>query len=69
MVEGDGGDEVVADVCTNDIVEEVSVDEAKVAVDGCCGAAGEGPGLVVVVRHAGVGVLEKGDGHWKKALC
>ena len=33
MVEGDGGDEVVADVGADDVVEEVGVDEAEVAVD------------------------------------
>jgi len=44
VVEGDGGDEVVADVGTDDIVEEVGVDEAQVPVgvleesDGDCGA-------------------------------
>jgi len=62
VVEGDGGDEVVADVCADYVVEEVRVDEAEVAVDGCGGAAGEGPGAVVVVRHAAVSVLEEGDG-------
>lgn len=60
MVEGDCGHEVVADVRADDVVEEVRVDEAEVAVDGCGGAAGEGPGAVVVVGHAGVGVLEEG---------
>ena len=61
MVEGDCRDEVVADVGADDVVEEVGVDEAEVAVDCCCGSAGEGPGFVVVVRHACVGVLEEGN--------
>jgi hypothetical protein len=39
----------------------VGVDEAEVAVNGGGCAACEGPGLVVVVRHAGVSVLEEGD--------
>lgn len=43
MVEGDGGDEVVAYVGADDVVEEVGVDEAEVAVDGSGGATGEGP--------------------------
>ena len=51
MVEGDGGDEVVADVRADDVVKEVRVYEAEVAVDGCGGATGEGPCFVVVVRH------------------
>ena len=63
VVEGDGGDEVVADVRADDVVEEVRVDEAEVAVDGCGGSAGEGPGFVVVVWHCCVGVLEECDGH------
>ena len=63
MVEGDGGDEVVADVGADDVVEEVGIDEAEVAVDGCGGAAGKGPGLVVVMWHCCVGVLEECDGH------
>lgn len=62
VVEGDGGDEVVAHVRADDVVEEVGVDEAEVAVDGCGGAAGEVPGVVVVVGEATVGVLEEGDG-------
>ena len=40
---------MVADVGTNDIVEEVSVDEAEVTVDGGSGSAGESPGAVAVV--------------------
>jgi len=62
VVEGDGGDEVVAHVRADDVVEEVRVDEAEVAVNGCGGAAREGPGVVVVVGERAVGVLEEGDG-------
>lgn len=68
MVERDCGHEMMADVCTDDVVEEMRVDEAEVAVDGGCGAAGESPGFVVVVGHAGVGVLEEGDGHYRKII-
>ena len=63
MVEGDCGDEVVADVRADYVVEEMGVDEAEVTVDGCGGAAGKGPGLVVVMRHAAIGVLKEGDGN------
>ena len=61
VVEGDGGDKVVADVRSDNVVEEVRVDEAEVTIDGCGGSAGEGPGSIVVVGHAGIGVLEEGD--------
>jgi len=65
VVERDCGDEVVADVGTDDVVEEVGVDEAEVAVN-CCGcAAGEGPGAVCVVWHAGVGMLEECYCDWR----
>lgn len=63
VVEGNRGNEMVADVGANDVVEEMSVNEAEIAVDGGSGTTGEGPCLVVVVRHAGVGVLEEGDGN------
>lgn len=64
MIEGNGGNEMMADMCTDDVVEEMSVDEAEVAVDGCSGSASEGPGLVVVVGHRCIGVLEEGDGDY-----
>lgn len=63
MVEGDRGHQVVADVCTDDIVEEMCVDEPEIAIDGSSCAASECPRFVVVMRHRCVGVLEEGDGH------
>lgn len=63
MVEGDCRDEVVADVCADDVVEEMCVDEPQVAVDCGCRSASEGPGVIVVMGHGGIGVLEEGDGH------
>lgn len=62
VVEWDGGDVVVRNVGFNDAVEDVSADEAEVAVDcgGC--SAGEVPGLIVIMRERWVGVLEEGDG-------
>lgn len=65
MVEGDCRYEVVADVGADDVVEEMGIDEAEVAVDGGGGATGKGPGAVVVVRERAVGVLEEGNCHWE----
>lgn len=65
VVEGDGGDEVVADVGANDVVEEMSVDETEISVDcGSCSAS-EVPCAGVVVGHGCVGVLEECDGNCK----
>lgn len=63
VVEGDRGDKVMADVCADDVVEEMGIDETEVAIDGCGGTTGEGPGGGVVVGHGCVGVLEEGDCH------
>ncbi len=44
---------MVADVCADDVVEEVGIDETEVAVDcGCCSTS-KVPGFVVVVGHGG----------------
>lgn len=61
MVEWNGGNKMMADVRTNDVVEEMCVDEAEIAINGGCCAAGKGPGVVVVVGHACIGVLEESD--------
>lgn len=50
VVKWNGGDEMMADMSANDIVEEVSVNEAQVPVNRCCRTTCEIPGLVVVVR-------------------
>lgn len=53
---------MVEDVGLDDAVQERATNEAELAVNGGGGAAGVGPGLSVVVRESGVGVLEEGDG-------
>lgn len=53
---------MVNDVGVDDAVEEVTADEAKVAVDGGEGTLDEGPVLGVEVGNVGVGVVEVGDG-------
>ena len=61
VVEGNGGDVVVEDVGLDNAVEKVTANEAKLTVDGSSGTTGVGPGLGVVVRQSGVGVLQEGD--------
>ena len=63
VVEGNGGDEVVADVGADNVVEEMGVDKSEITID--CGrcTTSESPGLVVVVRHRSVGVLKESDGN------
>jgi hypothetical protein len=70
MVEGDGGDVVVEDVGLDDAVEDLTTNEAELAVNGSGGATGEVPGLAGVVREGRVGVLEVGDGDcWTRVSC
>ena len=68
VVEGDGGNVVVKDVGLDDAVEESAADEAELAVDGCSGTSGVGPGLSVVVRKSGVGVLEEGNSNCQRLV-
>lgn len=63
VVERDGADVVVEDVRLDDAVEEVTADEAHLAIDGGGGATDVVPLLGGVVRQRGVGVLEEGDGN------
>ena len=62
MVERDGGDVVVQDVSLDYAMEELSTDEAELAIDRCCGAACEIPGFWLVVWEGGISVLKVGDG-------
>lgn len=62
VVKGNGGDVVVEDVSLDDAVEEVTADEATLAINGGSGAANKVPFLGVVVRESRVGVLEEGNG-------
>lgn len=53
----------MTDVCTDDVVEEMSIDEAEITVDGGCCSTSKGPGIIVVMRHASIGVLKESDGN------
>ena len=68
VVKGDSANVVVQDVRLNDAVEEVAADEAELAINGGGRAAHKVPLLGRVVRERGVGVLEEGDGHWRRVL-
>lgn len=68
VVEGDGADVVVQDVGLDDAVQQVTADEAELAVDGCGGALDKAPLLAGVVGQRRVGVLEEGDGDWENDM-
>lgn len=67
VVKGNGADVVVEDVSLDDAVEEVSADEAHLAIDGGSGAADKVPLVTSVVGEGRVGVLEEGDGDCRKS--
>ena len=57
VVEGDGADVVVENMGLDDSVEDVSTDEAKLAIDSGSGSTGEIPRTIFVMGETGVGVL------------
>lgn len=63
VVEGNGGDVVVENMGLDDAMEESTSDEAKLAVNSSSSSTSVGPGLCVVVRQGGVGVLQEGNGN------
>lgn len=63
IVEGNGADIVVEDVGLNNAVEEVSANEAHLAINGGSGATDKVPLLVGVVRQSRVGMLQESDGN------
>lgn len=46
----------------DDAVEKVTTNETEFAVDGCSSTTSEGPGVTLVVRKRGIGVLEESNG-------
>ena len=61
MVEGDGGNVVVQDVCFDDAVEESAANETEFAVNGCSGSTNIIPTSGGIVGESGVSVLEVGN--------
>lgn len=64
IVKGDAADVVVQDVGLDDAVEEMSADEAHLAINGGSSAADKVPLIVGVVRKGRIGVLEESDGNY-----
>ncbi len=55
-------EEMVDNVCLNDAVEQVSANEAKVAINGRESTLDEGPILGIKMREIGMRVMEVGNG-------
>ena len=55
---------MVENVRLDDAMEELAANEAELAIDCSCRAAGEVPGRASVVRKGWVGVLKVGDRNW-----
>ena len=71
VVEGNGADVMVEDVCLDNAVEEVAANPAHVAIDGRSGAANEVPLLSLVVGQGRIGVLQESDGNCvnQRSVC
>jgi hypothetical protein len=65
VVERDGADIVVKDVCFNDAVEQGAADETEFTINCCCGSTNIIPTSGGVVGKRWVSVLEVGDGNWE----
>lgn len=63
VVEGNLGEQVVNNVVVDDLVEEVTTDEAEAAVNGGEGTLNEGPCIRIVVGHRRVSVVQVGNGN------
>lgn len=63
VVEGNGGDVVVKNMGLDNAVEKSASDESEFTVNGGSSATSVGPGLSIVVRQGGVGVLQEGNGN------
>ena len=57
VVEWNGADVMVKDMCLDNSVEELSANEAKFAIDGGGSSSGIGPRRWGVVRQRGISVL------------
>ena len=62
VVEGDGADVVVEDVGLDDTMQELATDETKFTINRSGCTTSVVPGVRSVVRQAGIGVLEVGNG-------
>lgn len=58
VVEGDGGDKMMQDMSTNNVMEKMGVNESEIPVYRCCGTTCKRPLRVLVVWETSVRVLE-----------
>lgn len=63
VVEGNLGEQVVNNVVVDDLVEEVTTDEAETAVNGREGTLNESPCIRIVVGYRRVSVVQVGNGN------
>lgn len=66
VVKGNSANIVVEDVGFNYVVEDMLANKAKVTIDSGRGSTSKVPRLGLVVRKCRVGVLEIGDGHYRR---
>jgi len=58
----------MANVGTNDIVEKMGINETEVTIDSSGCTTSEIPGVVVVMGHGCIGVLEEGNSNCENML-
>ncbi len=63
VVERNGADIMVKDVGFDNAMEELSSDEAELAINGCRRTSSVSPARGGVMRKRGIGVLQESNGH------
>ncbi len=65
VVKRDSGDVVMEDMSLDDAVQELAANETKLAIYRSSSTTSIVPCLRLIVRKRRIGMLEKGDGHFK----
>lgn len=63
IIERDRGNVVVSNMGLDNTVKQMTADESKFTINGCCGATNVVPAFRVVVGKCRIGVLEESDGN------